>query len=172
MRRFPILILFLLISLVYCHAAKLRQVAMIDLPGNPGFSHIALANGQIVITRPETNTIEVFSPVKRRVVARISQVDNPRGIAVDDEGGRIYVALAGSNRIAVINSKNWQAERLIPVRHAPEKLLWVRATKALYVTSIRDRALSVVDQRVATGTAVIALNALTQAMLFDSSQPL
>ena len=170
MRRFAILILLLINSFVYCQTAKLRQVAMIDLPGNPGFNHIALANGQIVITRPETNTIEVFSPVKRRVVARISQVDNPRGIAVDDENGRIYVALAGSNRIAVINSKNWQAEQLIPVRHTPEKLLWVPEAKSLYVTSIRDRALSVVDPRIATETAVIELNALPQDMLFDSAR--
>jgi len=170
MRRVQIALLFLLSSLVYCHAAKLRQVAMIDLPGNPGFNHIALANGQIVITRPETNTIEIFSPVKRRVVARISQVDNPRGIAVDDEGGRIYVALAGSNRIAVVNSKNWQTEQLVPERDKPEKLLWVPETKALYVTSIRDRALSVVDPRIATETAVIELNALPQDMLFDSAR--
>ena len=30
--------------------AKLKQVAMIDLPGDPGFSQVALANGQVVIT--------------------------------------------------------------------------------------------------------------------------
>src|SRR5258708_13399995 len=116
MRKFPILILFLLSSLVYCHAAKLRQVAMIDLPGNPGFNHVALANGQVVITRPETNTIEIFSPVKRRAVARISQVENPRGIAVDEEGGRIYVALARSNRITVTIPRNRQPHPLRPRR--------------------------------------------------------
>ena len=65
-------------------AAKLKQVAMVDLPGNPGFNQVAIANGQVVITRPETNTVEIFNPVKRRVIARISQVQNPRGIAVDD----------------------------------------------------------------------------------------
>src|SRR5258708_19947751 len=107
MSKFTILSLFLLSSLVYCHAAKLRQVAMIDLPGNPGFNHVALANGQVVITRPETNTIEIFSPVKRRVVARISQVENPRGIPVDGEGGRIYVALPSRTPLALPHPKHW-----------------------------------------------------------------
>src|SRR5260370_41514789 len=102
MRRFPILILFLLISLVYCHAAKLRQVAMIDLPGNPGFSHIALANGQIVITRPETNTIEIFSPVKRRGGARMLPGRTSRALGVDDEGRRTYRGRAARNRRAVV----------------------------------------------------------------------
>jgi DNA-binding beta-propeller fold protein YncE len=151
-------------------AAKLRQVAMIDLPGNPGFHQVTMAAGEVVITRPETNTIEIFSPVKRRIIARISQIDNPRGIAVDDAGSRIYVALAGSNRIAVISSKNWQTEQLIPVQHMPEKLLWVPETKLLYVTSVHDRTVSVVDPRIAGETAVIEMNALPQDLLYDSSR--
>ena len=40
-------------------------------PGLRTFSQVAVANGQVVITRPETNTVEIFNPVKRRVVARI-----------------------------------------------------------------------------------------------------
>ncbi|HWF03704.1 MAG TPA: hypothetical protein VHA06_08460, partial [Candidatus Angelobacter sp.] len=67
--------------------AKLHQVALIDLPGSPGFSQVTMASGQVVITRPGTNTIEIFSPVKRRVIARISQISDPRGIAVDDAAG-------------------------------------------------------------------------------------
>ena len=151
-------------------AAKLKQVAMVDLPGNPGFNEVAFANGHVVITRPETNTIEIFSPVKRRIVARISQVDNPRGIAVDDAAGRVYIALAGSNRIAVVNTKNWQVEHLIPVRYTPEKLLWVRETNTLFVSSVRARTLSLLDTRIGTETAVVELGALPKDMLYDSSR--
>src|SRR5262249_15240054 len=66
------LFLLLISCAVASFGAKLRQVAMVDLPGDPGFNQIAVANGQIVMTRPATNTIEIFSPVKRRVIARIS----------------------------------------------------------------------------------------------------
>jgi YVTN family beta-propeller protein len=165
-----ILPLFLFGCALAAFGAKLRQVAMIDLPGDPGFNQVAIANGQVVISRPATNTIEIFSPVKRRVIARISQIDDPRGIAVDDRGLRVYVALAGSNRIAVINSRNWQVEKLIPVEHLPEKLLWVPETRTLYATSLLDRTVSIVDLKLGAETSVIELNALPQDMLYDPAR--
>lgn len=143
---------------------------MVELPGNPGFNQVAIANGQVVITRPETNTIEIFNPVKRRVVARISQVQNPRGIAVDDAANRVYIALAGSNRVAVVNSTNWQVERLVPVKSTPEKLLWVPETGTLFVSSLRDRSVGILDLRLGTETANIDLNALPQDMIYDPAR--
>src|SRR6266576_6551302 len=126
----------LLLTILSCSvggfAAKLRQIALIDLPGSPGFSQVTMANGQVVITRPGTNTIEIFSPVKRRVIARISQISDPRGIAVDNEGGYMYVALAGNSSIAVVDTRSWKVEKTIPVQHKPERLLWVPQTKTLY----------------------------------------
>lgn len=143
---------------------------MIDLPGNPGFNQVAIANGQVVITRPEINTVEIFSPVKRRVVARISQVDNPRGVAVDDAAKRVYIALADSKRIAVVNSANWQVQQLIPLKSTPEKLLWVPERQTLFVSSVRDRSLGVIDLRLGAETANVELNALPQDMLYDPSR--
>jgi DNA-binding beta-propeller fold protein YncE len=149
---------------------KLRQVGIVDLPGDPGFDQVAMANGQVVISRPATNTIEVFSPVKRRLIARISQIDDPRGIAADDAGGKVFVALAGSKRIAVINSQNWQVEKLVPVAHRPERLLWAADTKSLYASSSLDRTISIVDPVAGAETAVVELNALPQDMIEDRSR--
>ena len=74
MRNFKVLLFITILCLSASGlAAKLRQVALIDLPGSPGFNQVTMANGQVVITRSGTNTIEIFSPVKRRVVARISR---------------------------------------------------------------------------------------------------
>lgn len=165
---------FLFIIILTCvsvaPAARLRQVAMVDLPGDPGFNQVAIANGQVVISRPGTNTIEIFSPVKRRVIARISQVQDPRGIAVDDDASRVYIALGGTSSIAVINSHNWQVEKLIPLEHRPEKLLWVPEIKSLYVSSTLNRTVSIVDPLVGRETAVIDLNALPQGMVYDSGK--
>src|SRR5437764_12038444 len=165
-----LVVVFLSCSALAISDAKLKQVAMIDLPGDPGFSQVALANGQVVITRAETNTVEIFNPVKRRVVARISQIENPRGIAVDEAGGRIYIAMAISNRIVMVKTCDWQVEKLIPVQHAPEKLLWVAETKALYVSSVRDRVLTIVDPQGGVEKTTVEMNALPQDMLFDSSR--
>src|SRR5262249_7449494 len=164
------LFLLLLSCAVASFAAKLRQVAMVDLPGDPGFSQVAVANGQIVITRPATNTIEVFSPVKRRVIARISRVSDPRGIAVDDSSQRVYVALAGTSHIAVINSENWHVEKMVRVAHRPEKLLWAPEAKTLFATSLLDRSISMVDPERGEESAAIELNALPADMLYDGAR--
>jgi DNA-binding beta-propeller fold protein YncE len=169
-KTFVPLTLFLLIGVLCAYGAKLRQVAMIDLPGDPGFNQVAIANGQVVISRPATNTIEIFSPVKRRVIARISQINDPRGIAVDDKGLHVYIALAGSNRIAAINSRDWQVEKLIPVTHRPEKVLWVADSKTLYVASTRDRTLTLLDPAVGRETRSLDLDGLPQDLVYDSAR--
>ncbi|HEY1526393.1 MAG TPA: YncE family protein [Candidatus Angelobacter sp.] len=171
MRNIKFVLLVLITSCsMYGLEAKLRQVALIDLPGGPGFSQVTMANGQVVITRPGTNTIEVFSPVKRRIVARISQISDPRGITVDNDSGTMYVALAGNHGIAVVDTRNWSVEKVVPVQHRPEKLLWVAQTKTLYATSVLDRTLSVIDLRLGAESSVIELNALPQDMLYDNAR--
>jgi len=171
MRKFNFILLVLITSCsMYGLEAKLRQVALIDLPGGPGFSQVTMANGQVVITRPGTNTIEIFSPVKRRIVARISQISDPRGITVDNDSGTMYVALAGNDAIAVVDTRNWSVQKVIPVQHRPEKLLWVPQTKTLYATSVLDRSLSVIDLRLGAESSVMELNALPQDMVYDSAR--
>jgi DNA-binding beta-propeller fold protein YncE len=155
---------------VYGLAAKLRQIALIDLPGSPGFNQVTMANGQVVISRPGTNTIEIFSPVKRRVIARISQISDPRGMAVDDEAGMLYVALAGSSTVAAVDTRSWKVEKMIPLQHRPDKLLWVPQMKTLYVTSVLDRTLSAIDLETGVESAVIDLNALPQGLIYDPAR--
>ncbi|HEY7402063.1 MAG TPA: YncE family protein [Candidatus Angelobacter sp.] len=168
MRNIKVFIFITILSCsVYGLAAKLRQIALIDLPGSPGFNEVTMANGQVVISRPGTNTIEIFSPVKRRVIARISQVSDPRGMAVDDEAGTLYVALAGSSTIAAVDTRSWKVEKMIPLRHRPERLLWVPQMKTLYVSSGLDRTLSAVDLDTGVESTVIELNALPQGMVYD-----
>lgn len=171
MRNIKILLFITILSCsAFGLAAKLRQIALIDLPGSPGFNEVTMANGQVVITRPGTNTIEIFSPVKRRVIARISQISDPRGMAVDDEAGMLYVALAGNSGIAVVDTRGWKVEKIIPVEHRPDKLLWVPQTKTLYATSVLDRTLSAINLNTGTEGDVIELNALPQDLIYDSAR--
>lgn len=169
-KTFVLLSLFVLSCALCGYGAKLRQVAMIDLPGDPGFNQVAIANGQVVISRPATNTVEIFSPAKRRVIARISQINDPRGIAVDDKGLHVFIALGGSNRIAVINSRDWQVEKLVPVTHRPEKLLWASEGQTLYVASTLDRTLSLLDPITGRETRVTELDGLPQDLVYDPAR--
>src|SRR5438128_64703 len=78
-------------------AAQLRQVAVIDIPGRPGFDNIAFANGKLAIAHAGAGTVDIFDPVRRRLVARVNNMSEPRGLAVDDEGTRLYIANSGNN---------------------------------------------------------------------------
>jgi DNA-binding beta-propeller fold protein YncE len=82
----------------------------------------------------------------------------------------VYVALAGTGHIAVINSQNWQVEKMVRVAHRPEKLLWVPETKTLFATSLLDRCISIVDPERGEETAVVELNALPADMLYDPAR--
>lgn len=137
--RFPRTILFLLAPalLTVASAAQLRQVAIVDIPGQPGFDTMVWAAGKLVIAHPATNTLDVFDPLKRRVVAQVKDLASPRGLAVDEKNGRVYVANADGNALAVISTKGWRVESTIPLKESPETLLLVPELGRLYVGNWR-----------------------------------
>ncbi|PYY15577.1 MAG: hypothetical protein DMG60_17195 [Acidobacteria bacterium] len=117
--RFPkaavLVVLFVPLSLF---AAKLREIAMLDISGRPGFETLAFAKGYLVMAHDGAGKVDIFDPAKRRFVAEISGIVSPRGVAVDDANGRVYIADAGTNSIDVINSSNWQVPSQRDLRYA------------------------------------------------------
>src|ERR1700757_3982277 len=82
--------------------AKLREIAMLDIPGRPGFETLAFAKGLLVMAHDGAGTVDIFDPAKRRFVAQISGIASARGVAVDDATGHVYIADAGNSTIDVI----------------------------------------------------------------------
>ena len=112
----------------------LRQIAMLDLPGKPGFDSVVFANGHLVMAHKGADTVDIFEPTKRRLVAQVNNVVDPRGIAVDAANARVYIAAAGSNSIVVISSKDWQVQGIINLEQSPESLLLLPQGGELAVT--------------------------------------
>jgi DNA-binding beta-propeller fold protein YncE len=127
-----------------CFAGKLRQVAVLDLPGAPGFESAVFANARLVITHEGADTVEIFDPVKRRLIAQVNGVLSPRGLAVDDAAGMVYIASAKAKSIVVVNSTNWRVEGMIGLRNVPENVLVVPGANELLVTNPRDHSIAVV----------------------------
>lgn len=125
-------------------AARLGKVAMIDLPGRPGFHDIAFANNLIVISQTTANTIDVFDPQRRRLVAQITNIAQPRGIAVDARNNRFYVATANSV-IAVVSSQDWEVKDTFTVEGSPDVLALSPDGMRLYVGDKADSTLTAVD---------------------------
>src|SRR5262249_40020445 len=71
-----------------------------------------------------------------------------------------------------INSRDWQVEKLIPVTHRPEKLLWVAETRTLYAASSLDRTLSIVDPVPGAGreSSVIQLDGIPEDLAYDPAR--
>ena len=134
----------LLISLPAWATSQLRQIGMVNVPGSPGFGELAFAKGMLVMTHPAASAVDVFDPSRRRVVAQITGLQSPRGIAVDEQNGRVYVADAGSNSIAVISTDTWKVADSIPVQGSPDQLLLDNGGK-MYWSDAEGGTISLLD---------------------------
>jgi YVTN family beta-propeller protein len=163
--------LFLTLVLVSpTSAMQMHRVATVDVPGEPGFAQMAFARGMLVIAHESANRADVFDPVRRRVVAQIDGLKSPHGIAVDERGGRVYIANSGNTDVAVINVNTWKVERTIPLQAAPYNLLLSPDGKLLYVANYRAQSLSVIATDGRTPASTQPVEGSPQAMVFDAAQ--
>lgn len=121
--RFPRLILSISLLCGSMFASDLRQVGMVNVPGAPGFVDLAFCNGMLLMTHPGASALDVYDPVKRRVLAQVTGLQSPRGIAVDQQAGRVYVANHDSKSIAVISTDGWKVVDSIGIPGNPDALL-------------------------------------------------
>jgi len=155
--------------LVLASAGQLRQVAIIDIPGRPGFDTVAWADGKLVIAHTGADKVDVFDPAKRRVVAQIADMKAPRGIASDAQAGKVYIANSGANSIAVLDTKTWTVANTIALANSPNALL-LAPDGRLYVSNWRNASLTVVDTAKGGEVAKIALGGIPQQMVWDPAQ--
>jgi len=147
--------------------AKLREIAMLDISGRPGFETLAFAKGYLVMAHDGAGKVDIFDPAKRRFVAEISGIVSPRGVAVDDVSGRVYIADAGTNLIDVVNSSNWQVEDRIQLSRAPENLLLLPGTTNLVATNPYARSLTLVSHQINREMQIIDIGGHPDLMVYD-----
>lgn len=148
--------------------SSLRQLAMVYIPGNPGFHAVGFVDGRLIISHSGDSTVDIFNVKMRRVDAQI-KIERPRGIAVDDQGGRIYVADAGANDIAVISSKTWKVEKTIPVQLQPGPLAVAADGRTLYVGNFEDQSVSSIDVASGKVAATVPLGHV-HALVYDGGR--
>ena len=124
--------------------SSLRQLAMVYIPGNPGFQAVGFADGHLIISHSGDNTVDIFNVKMRRIDGQI-KVREPRGIAVDEKGGKVYVADAAANNIAVISTRTWKLDRNISVQLAPGPLALSPDGRVLFIGDTHDQSVSAVD---------------------------
>jgi DNA-binding beta-propeller fold protein YncE len=127
--------------------AQLRQIAVLDIPGRPGFDELAFANGMLVMAHSAGDVLDVFDLSKRRIVQQVPDMSEPHGLAVDPRGGTVYVANARGKNIAVVSATEWKVERTIPLPASPYHLAITADGSRLFAANWQDRSVSVVDLR-------------------------
>jgi YVTN family beta-propeller protein len=118
---------------------------MVNLPGSPGFSELAFAKGMLVMTQTGASSVDVFDAGKRRVIAQVTGLQSPRGIAVDEQNGKVYVADAGNNAIAVISIDTWKVSDTIPLQGSPDHLLLADNATQMYWSDAGNGTVSLLD---------------------------
>jgi YVTN family beta-propeller protein len=164
--------LALLASLSAQSSRQLNQLGMIDVPGRPGFDQLAFAKGMLLMTHTSASTVDVFDPVRRRVVAQVTGVQSPRGIAVDEPSGKVYVADAGSNSIAVIATDNWKVTDRIPVPTPPDALLLGESGNQLFWSDSQNGTVSLLDLTTRQTSKTVQLDGSPSYMALNPDQHL
>ena len=133
------------VLLVAATAPALKQIAVLDIPGRPGFDEIAFAHGMILVSHGAAGTVDLFDPQKRRIVGHIRDMSSPRGVAVDEAAHLVYIANSGARNIVVVSTTDWQVKRTIPVESAPDALFLLPAEHLLYVTLPDAQSITALD---------------------------
>jgi DNA-binding beta-propeller fold protein YncE len=149
--------------LIAANAPALKQIAVLDLPGKPGFDEIALVHGMILVSHPGAGAVDLFDTQKRRIVGHIRDMWSPRGVAVDEAAHLVYIANAGARNIVVVSTADWQVKRTIPVDSAPDALFVLPGRHTLYVTFPESQSIAGIDLTAASGVASDAANDAARA---------
>lgn len=160
------ILLFLLIP-GSLFGAKLREIALLDIPGRPGFETLAFAKGFLVMAHDGASTVDIFDPAKRRFVAQISGIVSARGVAVDDASGKVFIADAGTNAVDVVNSNNWQVEDRIQLSRAPENLLILPGTTNIVASNPYARSLTLVSRQINREMQIVDVGGRPGLMAYD-----
>ena len=160
--------LILLCSSCIAGASDLRQIGMVNLPGPPGFGELAFADGMVLLPHTGASTVDVFDPVRRRMVAQIRGLQSPRAIAVDDQAGKVYVADHGNNSIAVIATDAWKVVDSIALSGSTDALLLDGKGK-LYWSDAEAGTVSILDLRTKQNVATIELGGPGRSLVLDGA---
>ena len=145
----------------------MRRVAMIEIPGRPGFDGVAMVNGNLIMTHPAASTVDVFNLTKRRVVAQIKDMKGADGIVVDEKAGKAYIANADANEVAVVSTRDWSIDRRIPLKASPSSLLLVPELNLLLTSNWRDLSVSEIDLANDRVANTVVLDGRPSYMAFD-----
>jgi DNA-binding beta-propeller fold protein YncE len=155
-------------------SGDLRRIAMVDLPGEPGFEALAVANGNLVIAHAATNSVDIFNMPRRRLIAQIKNIPGASGIAVDTAGRRVYVSSKTTPKVFVVSTGDWSVENTITTDAPVDHMLFSADAGRLFLSSEIAQTITSIDplHPESESRQQGNLQGLPQGMVFDPQQKL
>jgi len=94
-----------------------------------------------------------------KVIATVPVSAIPRGIAVDDQHQKSFVAIMGGSSLAVINNKTWKTDTILQVQHSPRHIV-MDTSGHLFVSYNSIGRIACLDAR--TGNSLFSTNTHAQ----------
>jgi DNA-binding beta-propeller fold protein YncE len=147
-------------------------VADVSLPGGAtrlDYQDIDPGRGHLVVAHMNDNSVLILDLRDGSVVKELAGIPTPRGIAVADDVGRIFVTSSPNQLVIVDNASLGEIGR-VPTGRAPDGVAWDPIHKTVGVSDQRDGALSLIAGAGGGTRTQVALGTETGNVLFDASR--
>ncbi len=133
---------------------------------------MAVVHGIVLMSHSGAGTVDIFDPAKRRLIAKVKGMSNPHGIAVDPDGGQIYIANHDANNIVVLDAHDWHVAGTIALNGSPSEIATLPAWGMIAVTDPVRQQLMFVDLHTRRQVNSLPLSGTPGNFAFDSSRGL
>ncbi|HEX6880984.1 MAG TPA: YncE family protein [Terriglobales bacterium] len=172
---FPRRLIVIAVSLMLCACASaqsVREIAMLEVPGKPGFDGVAIVKGMVLISHAGASTVDIFDPVKRRLIGHVNGMSDPRGIAVDQDGGQVFIANHDAKNIVVLSTEDFHVTGTIPLSASPTELVYIPKWGMLAATDPVSQQLILVDVRSRQQANTLPIGATPGGLAFEPTRDL
>lgn len=96
----------------------------ISLPGK-GYGTAPTPDGQwLLVAMNETNQVGIINLATMKLVKSLDVLKSPQEIVVQPDGAKAYVSCDASQKVAVIDTKDWKVEKYITTGPGTDGLAW------------------------------------------------
>lgn len=164
-----------------CHRAEapaasslLELVADIELPGNPvrfDYQGFDAVRGNLVIAHMNDDSVVIVRPRDRAVVKNIEGIPTPRGIAVAESVGRVFLT-SSPKSLLILDADSFTEVGRVATGNGPDGVAWDPVHGIVGVSDQHDGAASLIAEAGSGARTAVPLGQRTGNIAFDPSRGL